>query len=90
MSNPKPDYDKIYILEMEIYGKNLSVPEELLSSVLRTHELVQDVYGKLIHQNLIASIPKCWCGGDIGNRVPGDEKGLGCLENIYHEWKEVK
>lgn len=29
----------------------------------------------------------CWCGGDVGRRVPGDRDGLGCLENINHNWK---
>lgn len=30
--------------------------------------------------------PKCWCGGTVGQRVPGDADGLGCLDSIYHEW----
>jgi hypothetical protein len=89
-TDPKPDYDKIYMLEMEIYGENLSVPEEKLSSLLRTGDLVRNVYGELMRTNLIATIPKCWCGGDVGNRIPGDEKGLGCLKNIYHEWNDRK
>lgn len=29
---------------------------------------------------------KCWCGGEVGRREPGDENGNGCLENIYHDW----
>lgn len=28
--------------------------------------------------------PHCRCGGMLGPRVPGNEEGLGCLENIYH------
>ena len=28
----------------------------------------------------------CWCGGEIGARSPGDHLGLGCLENITHNW----
>jgi hypothetical protein len=29
----------------------------------------------------------CWCGGQVGPRVPGDHDGLGCLENITHNWR---
>lgn len=29
---------------------------------------------------------KCWCGGAVGPREPGDGLGLGCLESIYHVW----
>lgn len=28
----------------------------------------------------------CWCGGEVGARVPGDHLGLGCLANITHNW----
>lgn len=28
----------------------------------------------------------CWCGGGVGPRTPGDEKGLGCLRNVTHWW----
>ncbi len=28
--------------------------------------------------------PRCWCGGQIGPRLPGDPDGLGCLTNILH------
>lgn len=28
----------------------------------------------------------CWCGGDVGPRVPGDADGLGCLEDVRHVW----
>ncbi len=31
---------------------------------------------------------RCWCGGEVGRREPGDEFGYGCLENITHEWLE--
>lgn len=30
--------------------------------------------------------PFCWCGGRVGPRTPGDEVGLGCLEDINHDW----
>lgn len=29
---------------------------------------------------------KCWCGGAVGPRNPGDSEGLGCLDSIYHDW----
>lgn len=29
---------------------------------------------------------KCWCGGAVGRRDPGDAEGLGCLDSIYHDW----
>ena len=29
---------------------------------------------------------RCWCGGAVGQRWPGDEDGLGCLEEIEHIW----
>jgi hypothetical protein len=29
---------------------------------------------------------RCWCGGEVGPRSPGDFDGLGCVENITHEW----
>ena len=29
---------------------------------------------------------KCWCGGRVGPRSPGDADGLGCLDSIYHDW----
>lgn len=29
---------------------------------------------------------RCWCGGEVGNRSPGDKNGLGCLENSWHDW----
>lgn len=37
---------------------------------------------------LIAALtgPRCWCGGEVGPRVPGDASGLGCLENINHDY----
>lgn len=28
----------------------------------------------------------CWCGGEVGEREPGDENGLGCLDDIFHVW----
>lgn len=31
----------------------------------------------------------CWCGGEVGPREPGDENGVGCLEDIWHDWTEV-
>jgi len=32
---------------------------------------------------------RCWCGGEVGPREPGDSQGLGCLEDIYHDWTGV-
>lgn len=29
---------------------------------------------------------RCWCGGDVGQREPGDALGLGCLDDITHNW----
>jgi hypothetical protein len=29
---------------------------------------------------------RCWCGGEVGPREPGDAHGLGCLSDIYHIW----
>jgi hypothetical protein len=26
----------------------------------------------------------CWCGGAVGPRVPGDPRGMGCLDDITH------
>ena len=26
---------------------------------------------------------RCWCKGEVGPRTPG---GIGCLENITHDW----
>lgn len=31
----------------------------------------------------------CWCGGSVGERFPGDEDGLGCHADLYHEWREA-
>lgn len=31
--------------------------------------------------------PRCWCGGRVGPRDPGDTDGLGCLDDIFHEWR---
>jgi hypothetical protein len=36
---------------------------------------------------LLATGHTCWCGGQVGHRVPGDRDGLGCLEDIHHDWK---
>ena len=33
---------------------------------------------------------RCWCGGLVGPREPGDEQGLGCLENIIHGWRDAE
>lgn len=30
---------------------------------------------------------RCWCGGEVGLRDPGDEDGRGCLEDINHDWR---
>lgn len=30
---------------------------------------------------------QCWCGGEVGFRVPGDQAQLGCLENVMHNWR---
>ena len=30
----------------------------------------------------------CWCGGAVGVRTPGDDEGLGCLEDINHFWQQ--
>lgn len=35
-------------------------------------------------------VRRCWCGGAVGTRTPGDAMGLGCLENIHHVWSEVR
>lgn len=39
--------------------------------------------------NELGAIPgeKCWCGGAVGRREPGDENGLGCLADISHNWQ---
>lgn len=29
---------------------------------------------------------KCWCGSLVGPRVPGDQRGVGCLADITHDW----
>lgn len=34
-----------------------------------------------------AFLAACWCGGDVGLREPGDGRGLGCLANVYHDWR---
>jgi hypothetical protein len=31
---------------------------------------------------------RCWCGGEVGPRVPGDAEGIGCLTNIHHLWRD--
>lgn len=42
------------------------------------------------HTATTPSVPdetrRCWCGGEVGFRIPADEQGLGCLENIYHDY----
>jgi len=30
---------------------------------------------------------RCWCGGDVAQRSPGDSDGLGCAANIMHNWR---
>lgn len=30
-------------------------------------------------------VETCWCGGSVGPREPGDERGLGCAANITHD-----
>lgn len=30
---------------------------------------------------------RCWCGGEVGQRSPGDESGLGCMRNVTHNWR---
>lgn len=30
----------------------------------------------------------CWCGGEVGSRTPGDRDGFGCIESIWHVWRE--
>lgn len=41
-------------------------------------------------ENRVSPVPmRCWCGGAIGQREPGDAKGLGCLEHIEHQWGGV-
>lgn len=32
----------------------------------------------------------CWCGGQVGEREPGDPHGLGCLEDIHHDWRSAE
>ena len=32
---------------------------------------------------------RCWCGGEVGKRQPGDDDGMGCLRNITHRWQGV-
>lgn len=32
---------------------------------------------------------KCWCGGEVGPRAPGDKDGLGCYNNIWHDWRKI-
>lgn len=29
---------------------------------------------------------RCWCGSEVGARIPGDHLGLGCLANVTHNW----
>ena len=35
----------------------------------------------------IATEYACWCGGEVGPRIPGDEQGMGCQANIMHNWR---
>lgn len=35
-------------------------------------------------QRVQATAETCWCGGEVGPRVPGDARGLGCVEDINH------
>lgn len=37
-------------------------------------------------QPIFGGDAKCWCGGRVGPREPGDERGLGCLDSVYHDW----
>jgi len=37
-------------------------------------------------EEAMAAGAHCWCGGQVGPREPGDEDGLGCLDNINHVW----
>jgi hypothetical protein len=41
----------------------------------------------LFQEQAAALMERCWCGGEVGPRVPGDELGLGCLANIMHDWR---
>lgn len=34
----------------------------------------------------MAEEKRCWCGGEVGPRTPGDVAGLGCLADITHDW----
>lgn len=34
----------------------------------------------------MADEKRCWCGGEVGPRTPGDVAGLGCLADITHDW----
>lgn len=34
----------------------------------------------------MSSPARCWCGGEVGPRTPGDDDGLGCLEHLSHDW----
>lgn len=31
--------------------------------------------------------PRCWCGGEVAPRDPGDANGLGCTANVMHDWR---
>jgi len=35
----------------------------------------------------MADKKRCWCGGAVEPREPGDEQGLGCAANIMHDWR---
>lgn len=39
-----------------------------------------------VQEEAIAAGARCWCGGEVGPRVPGDDDGLGCFDDIHHDW----
>lgn len=58
--------------------------DEGLVSILRG---IRDALASPPPQVVITIEARCWCSGKVGFRDPGDEQGLGCLENIHHAWR---
>lgn len=65
--------------DREIHARHVAVADDALS-------LVNERLAALGARVTPLGPTRCWCGGEVGPRDPGDANGLGCLEDINHAY----
>jgi hypothetical protein len=74
ISTMRPDQPELQWREGKLFRLDLNVETDM------------DELAALGYYTATEDGAKCWCGGKVGPRNPGDDEGLGCLDSLYHDW----